>query len=296
MPNFLIIGAMKAGTTSIYKYLQAHPQIFMSHIKEPYFFLSENVPKFCGPGDDAPHLKIVTKIEDYQSLFQKICCYEKAIGEASVYYLSSQQSAALIHHHIPGVKLIVIFRQPADRAFSNYAARVRKGWEWLEFSQALEQEEKRIQQKWHPVWFYRQNGCYATHFKRYLKLFPREQMRVYLFEDFRINPEGMLQDIFAFLEVDQYFKPDLSIHYNIGGIPKSKILNRFIVRNSQFKTLLKYVFPAGMRCQIRTEISKHNTSKLKIDPEIRMRLTQDYREEILQLQDMIHRDLSEWLV
>jgi cellulose synthase/poly-beta-1,6-N-acetylglucosamine synthase-like glycosyltransferase len=64
----------------------------------------------------------------------------------------------------------------------------------------------------------------------------------------------------------------------------------------RFKTLLQYVFHAGMRCQIRTEISKHNTSKLKIDPEIRMRLTQDYREEILQLQDMIHRDLSEWLL
>ena len=108
LPNFLVIGAAKAGTTTVYQYLKQHPQVYMSPRKEPHFF-SKNGTK------DYP----IPTLEDYQALFQE-ASDEIAIGEASTSYLTHPQTAERIQYHIPHAKLIAILRDPANRTYSLY--------------------------------------------------------------------------------------------------------------------------------------------------------------------------------
>jgi len=161
MPNFLIIGAPKSGTTSIYQYLAEHPEVFMSPVKEPHFFAFEGQTlSFRGPGDDREFGRYVTTIEEYQNLFQNVSD-EKAIGEATPSYLSIQSAPGCIQKYVPGVKMIAILRNPVDRAFSNFVFMVQLGYEPLtEFQSALEQEESRISAGWSHRFHYKRRGFY----------------------------------------------------------------------------------------------------------------------------------------
>src|SRR5918997_468574 len=135
LPNFLIIGAMKSGTTALYYYLEQHPQIYMSPVKEPNFF--------CSGGQEGWESKSVTRIRAYQYLFKDVSD-EKAIGEASHCYLYEPQAVARIQEHLPDAKLVAILRNPVDRAYSHFLHMVRNGTEPLtDFGQALEEEEIR---------------------------------------------------------------------------------------------------------------------------------------------------------
>src|SRR3712207_6354190 len=131
MPNFLIIGAMKSGTTALYYYLEQHPEIYMSPVKEPNFFSSQEQENAA----DA-----VTDIGTYQHLFRGVSG-EKAIGEASHSYLYEPGAAAEIRRYLPEAKLIAILRNPIDRAYSHFLHMVRSGTEPLDdFAQALQEE------------------------------------------------------------------------------------------------------------------------------------------------------------
>ena len=130
MPNFLIIGAMKSGTTALYYYLEQHPQVYMSPVKEPNFFCSEE----NSDGDFA------TRLGAYQDLFRDVSG-EKAIGEASHCYLYEPEAAARIQEYITDAKLIAVLRDPVDRAYSHFLHMVRNGSEPLtDFALALREE------------------------------------------------------------------------------------------------------------------------------------------------------------
>ena len=223
MPNFLIIGAHKAGTTSLYQYLKQHPQIFMSAVKEPHFFSFMGHPlNFNDPGFNPTKLQTVASIDDYQALFQDVGDAE-AIGEASPSYLYVAQSASNIYQYLPKVKIIAILRNPVDRAYSNFLhCRAREhGREPLgDFLEALQAEPMRTRDNWSPLWHYQQMGFYYQQLQRYYKQFPKEQIRMYLYDDLLSNPEALLQDMFQFLQVNTKFMPDLSKRYNVSGVPK----------------------------------------------------------------------------
>ncbi len=122
-PNFLIIGALKAGTTSLFNYLMQHPQIYMSPVKEPKFFAL--VGEYLDPKKREILGKCVVDIEEYRALFDNVTT-EKAIGEASAIYLSSRRAPGRIQHYILNVKLIAILRDPVERAYSHFLHNVRK--------------------------------------------------------------------------------------------------------------------------------------------------------------------------
>lgn len=262
MPNFLIIGAAKSGTTSLYEYLKQHPQIWMSSVKETNFFALEGeLLKFCGSGDQNYINKFsITKIEDYLKLFQGVE-NKIAIGEASPLYLYHPMASRRIQHYIPDAKLIVILRNPVDRAYSSFLHLVRDGREPLRnFAQALQEEEVRICNNWEHIWHYQQMGFYYIQLNRYFNTFSRQQIRVYLFEDFITNPVYMLKDIFQFLGVDDSFIPNLSIKHNVS---------------------------------INSKDQKHTKLMLKIP--VRRRLVEVYKEDVFKLQELIQQELSKWL-
>ena len=297
-PNFLVIGAAKSGTSALYRYLQQHPEIYMSPVKEPHFFGYESQPPNTqGPNDYVN--SAVTDSESYYSLFSQATT-EKAIGEASPTYIHLPRAVERIHYHIPNAKLIAILRHPADRAFSAYMHVIRDQRETEKsFRRALQLEEQRIAKNWGPIWHYTQVGYYFKHLKRYYDRFLPEQIRVYLYDDFKESPSQTLQDIFHFLEVDTSFMPDLQINVNVSGVQKSQIYYQLIQtlfnRSNPIRFVARRLFPESIRWRFTTLIRNKNLKQQSIDQETRRDLIELFREDILKLQDLIDRNLTHWL-
>lgn len=296
MPNFLIIGASKAGTTSLYSYLRQHPEIYMSPIKEPRFFAFENDKlAFNGPHDKRFKSEIITNIEDYRALFKAVN-YEKAIGEVSPVYLYSAKAPHRIKHYIPGSKIIAVLRNPAERAYSSFLAEVRDGREPLnDFYKAIEDEDTRIRNNWSYVWHYTTRGFYHAQLTHYFNIFDRDQIRVYLYEEWKADNSSILRSIFRFLHVDETFKPDISINYNASLVPRVKFIDKIIENASRPTSILKKILPSRLYRETIDNIRGKNLAKPKLSSDIRKKLILVYREDILKLQDLIERDLSAWL-
>lgn len=297
MPNFLIIGAGKSGTTSLYHYLKQHPEIYMSPVKEPKFFALEGKTlNFRGPNDDA-HMnrKSVTDIGAYRALFRGVS-NEKAVGEASTLYLYSPEAPARIKHYIPEVKLIAILRNPADRAFSSYLHCLRDRGEPLgDFAQALREEEGRIENGWGPIWHYRNAGFYSAQLERYFDAFGRDQIKVFLYEDLKGDPVGVLRSIFRFLGVVDTRLPDISLKHNISGVPRSRLVHELLNTPNPIKSAFRPLLPAKLRKRFNHNLTDRNLLRPQLSPEVRRRLIETYTEDILRVQGLIDRDLSRWL-
>ncbi|MDJ1178844.1 sulfotransferase [Roseofilum sp. BLCC_M91] len=300
MPNFLLIGAAKSGTSSVHNYLNQHPEIYMSKNKEPNFFAYEGwQPDFCGSGDaeSTTNVKTIPYLKEYQALFEEVT-EEKAIGESSTFYLYIPETAERIKHYIPDAKLIAILRHPVDRAYSFYSHLRRDGRETLkDFSKALKEEENRRKNHWSPVWRYQDFGFYGLQLQRYFDRFDRQQIKVYLYEDLQSDAKTMLKEIFQFLEVDDTFTPNLKLRYNKSEVPKNKLFHNFISNKNVVKRIIRPLIPAKIRQPMAAKAYRKNLGRLKpLSPELRQELIPIFREDILKLQDLIGRDLSHWLV
>lgn len=299
MPNFLIIGAARAGTTALYYYLKQHPQIYMSPVKEPRFFAFEGEKLNArGPGQELLS-KPVTDIKAYRTLFRD-ASNETAIGEASPLYLYSPKAPERIRHYIPAARLIAVLRNPVQRAYSHFLHNVRHGIEPLaDFAQALEAEEIRVRNNWRGHWHHKQQGLYYVQLKRYFDTFDRAQIRCYLHEDLKVDPTGLLQDVFEFLGVDVTFVPDVSFRPNMSGLPRHKTLHWFLTRLNRIKPIVKPLLPHELRQWIvatHTNLQNRNLVKPLLPLEMQRRLIQThYKDDILNLQNLIQRDLSIWL-
>ena len=298
MPNFLLIGAQKAGTTALNYYLKKHPQIYMSPIKEPGFFDFEGQkPNFVGSGDQELYDHIPIDIESYRKLFQGVSD-EIAIGEATTWYLYSSKASERIQYYIPNAKLIVILRNPVDRAYSAFLHTIRDKREPItDFAQALKEEETRINQNWEYIWHYKQMGFYYGQLKRYFNLFDRSQIKVYLYEDLKDNPIALMQDICQFLNIDKTLISGSPPRLNVSGFAKNKLLDHFLEKQNfkWIKTPFKLFLSSKMRENIIVNLKNKNRTKPQISPAVKIELTQMYRENILKLQELIERDLSSWL-
>ncbi len=295
LPNFLIIGAAKAGTSSLHYYLRQHPQIFMPFLKEPMFFALENEELNFRNPDQGINKYSITKLEDYQSLFEGVTD-EIAIGEASPIYLYSKKAAERIKHYIPEAKLIVVLRNPVDRAFSCYTHLLREGYEKLPFLEALSEENNRIKDNWAHLWHYKTAGYYYQQLKPYVDNFRTEQLRVFLYDDFVNNPQGFLREVFNFLCVDENFKPDMT-RMNVSGLPKSRILHDFFAKKNIVRSGIQALFPGNFRTHLAGKIKSWNLgAKPGISFEDRKVLLEDFSEDVQRLQVLIDKDLSSWLI
>lgn len=297
MPTFLAIGVAKAGTTSLYHYLQQHPQIYMSPIKEPHFFCfgEAPLPPFTGPGSENVQARITTTLAAYQALFAGWGT-EKVAGEVCTTNFMPR-ACARIKQYIPDARLIVILRQPAERAYSQFLHMQRVGWEpCANFAQALAAEPWRVQQPWLPTLCHTQPGFYYPILRQYLDCFAPEQLRVYLYEEWQAQPVRILQEIFTFLQVDPHFVPDMQIRHNSAAVPRSRWLLRLLRNAPHFSNRLKPLAPAYLRQRLRQLLTTYNrTEPPPLDPQLRAQLIDLYRTDILQLQGLLGCDLTHWL-
>ena len=301
MPDFLVIGAGNAGTTSLYHYLDGHPDVFMSPVKEPKFFaLGGAVPDYRGPGDrwvftQTDANRAVTDLDDYVSLFED-AGDAKAVGEASPAYLCAPLAPDAVKRHIPEARLVAVLRDPSERAYSAYMHQVRDGRETLSFPAALDAEEERVRANWAPGWRYTNEGFYRKGLTRYLELFGRERLRLYLYEDLSADPRALMRDVFGFLGVDDTFVPNTDQRHNLSGVPKSRLVTSFLKRPNRAREAIKPLLPKRVRRGLSERLQRANLrSAPGMRPEERERLVALYRDEVLWLQDLLGRDLSAWL-
>lgn len=301
LPNFLIIGAAKSGTDSLYEMLGRHPQIFISPNKEPMFFVAEGraeVP-YRGPGDREVLVRWdswVSSIEHYESLFAGVKS-ERAVGEASTWYLYDEGAPRRIKTHVPGAKMIAILRNPVDRAYSAFTMLLRDGRETTaNFMKALAAEDKRIRAGWEPIWHYRKMGLYHSQLRRYLDIFPRSQLRVVLHEDFVLKPRETVREVFRFLDVDDGFEAEASARLNVSLVPAHTTYHRLVTGQSTLKVAGRAVLPVGVRRRIREHLPV--SAMLKPSPmpaEARAFLIDAFRDDVLALEHLLDRDLGRWL-
>lgn len=297
-PNFLIIGAAKSGTTSLHNYLAQHPNIFMSDPKEPGFFAARELKHpMKGPGDSRLQKLAYLHPDDYLGLFSAATS-QSAIGESSTIYLYSESAAEQIADFYPDMKIIVILRNPVDRAYSQYCQRFASGTEPLtRFEDALAAEPERIKNGWHPIWHYSRRGHYCEQLKRYFKHFATHDIRVNLFEDLKQHGDQLVRDTLDFLAVDANYPIDTATQHNATPfIPRSSSLTRFMARPTQFTRAIELLTPRKILTNAKQGLRRFNRrSKPPMSEEARANLQKRFRQEIVELQDLIDRDLSHWL-
>lgn len=298
MPDFLIIGAAKSGTTSLYYYLRQHPKIFMPQNKEPSFFSLEgkNLGQFHFEGHNNTQSEFILGIEQYQNLFRNAAPFTKK-GEASTIYLYDEDTPKKILHYIPSGKLIAILRNPIDRAYSNFNDFRRKGFEPLRnFADAIKAEPRRIKENWFNSYYYVDRGLYSRQLRNYYNYFPKTQIKIFLYEDLK-ETEKVVRDIFQFLGID----PDVPIHtnikYNISGNLRFPRLYKWARQSHQAKQFLRNLLPWDKWTYIKGKWDSIMLTKIEpIPDEIHDQLLNFFLPDIIDLQDLINRDLSHWMI
>ena len=272
-PNFIIIGAMKAATTSLYTYLKQHPDVFMTAIKEPMFF--NNFQKANDFKVHGRKTKTITTFDQYYALFDAVK-NEKAIGEASPSYIFNEDCPQLIQKYLPDTKIIAVLRQPVERAYSNFLHARRANREPIsDFKIAFGKEGERKAENWSPLYYYKSKGYYTKQLERYYSLFPKENIKILLFEDLIKNPIETSQEIFEFLNADSAFIPDTSKKANVSGTPKGifgwlimKLRYYNLIPNIQFSNylpafIIQFLFKSAYKKAepLNKEIAKRLTQK-----------------------------------
>jgi hypothetical protein len=296
LPNFLVIGAGRSGTTSLHYYLQAHPDVYLPSVKSPSYF------HCCDHQRDPDPLSrrvtanyFVPDPDEYRALFDQVR-HETAVGEVSPAYLATVHAAPRIAAAIPGARLVAIFRHPADRAFARFVGRRRDGLEArATFAEIVADERRQPLVQDVAVGTYLAAGCVSHVLQTYIDRFPREQLRLYLFDDLLHDPAGVMRDLYAFLGVDPGFVPDTGRRHNAsGGTIRNPALRAAWTRTARLRASVRRYVPDTIRDRVFALVTR-DLEPVTLDPALRADLTALYRFEIERLATMLGRDLSCWL-
>lgn len=293
LPNFLIIGAHKAGSTSLYGYLKQHPDIFMC-FKEPRFF--------------AHDVKYSKGLKYYSKFFAE-CKKETMIGEpSSVYssYLYLEKIIKRIYKFNPKIKLIYILRNPISRTYSFYWWSIRMQAEFLSFEEALQQEETRIHKDDFGLidpWSYKRSGLYFSIIEKYLKYFPKENLKVILLDDLKSSAIKTCNEVFEFLNLKKF---DVTIleddKINKASLPTNKFIQRNLTKPSTItfliSNILRYTLGTDKKMKLLEFINKKTVKSFEYPPMNESTfeyLVKYFKNDIKQLENFLNRDLSQWL-
>jgi hypothetical protein len=271
LPTFLIIGAAKAGTTSLYHYMRQHPDIYMSPVKEPAYFAATS-----GGAD------WIRTRQDYEHLFDGATT-QRARGEASPQYLNDRAAPERIAADLSGVRLIVSLRNPVDRAYSSYLGRLAAGAERRPVDEAMRRGT-----------YYFDSSLYHAPLAGYFARFDRTRIKVLLFDDLVADTGGTLQQVCDFLNVERGFRFDTSVHHGSAVAPRSPAVS------AAFWTLTHAIrrhLPERLRD---TGLAGRAQHLLVRPPDplpdaIRRQLQENFRDDILRTETLIERSLAAWL-
>lgn len=302
VPNFLIVGGPKCGTTSLSEYLKQHPNIFFSHPKEPHFWAS-----------DLPRTKRIREFSDYEQLFSDVGPEDIAAGEGSVWSLYSKVALPKIREFNPDAKLIVMVRNPVEVVQSLHSFWYSISMEdQSDFKKAWELQERRDKgealpkmSKVRALYQYSEIAKFGKQLERALKVFPENQIKIVFFEDLTSDTERVYNEVLDFLQVPRASSPiDFGVH-NENQVYRSRILAKFVRRVPTlleplivgFKrvTGIKNLYIGHFLKEWEKSVNTKPGRRKKIDEAMKQKLINEFEEDILQLQKLTGRDLSHWL-
>mgnify|MGYP006096345499 FL=1 len=296
LPNFLIVGAAKSGTSSLHNYLNQHSEVFMPSynlegmkVKEPRFLIKDLVKHRLHNG--------VWTWEEYKSLFGDVID-EKAIGESTVLYLYYYKDAIKNIKEKLGndVKIIIMLRNPADRAYSAFQHVSRGFKEQNSFEKSLEMEDGRLEREGNltPMVMYKDMGLYHEMVKAYQENF--KDVHIVIYDDFRDDTESEMKKTYQFLGISDNKDIDYETRHNVGGKRwKNDKLKHLLMRKNTIKSIFKKIIPKGLRRGIRNNLVSVSTNKVPpMKDHTRIMLNDFFREDVKQLSTLLNRDLTHW--
>lgn len=302
LPDFLVIGAPKAGSTAVHRALVQHPQLFLSTPKEPKYFLTPGErpgrDRHRGPGDAHSAQEWVWQRERYEKLFD--AAPEGTLrGESTPFYLWDRAAHLRIRDAVPHAKLIAIIRDPVDRAYSNWTHLWCDGLEpEADFRTACAHESERVGAGFAPFWRYLELGRYGEQFAHLFSVFPREQVHVLRYRELVDDPVVALDAIFEFLDVKTGAVESIPAS-NMSGWANGGVLNTALRRAIRAGASLgSYAPPQVWRQAQRPLVAALRRDRLH-RPHLAVRdrraLVEDFREDIGLLEDLLERDFQDWL-
>lgn len=295
-PDFLLVGAARAGTTAIDRYLRQHPEIFLPRVKEPCFFA------FAGMTTEYKRGKFsfaVTDSESYEKLFKDRKPNQLA-GDLSTPYLflykQTQENIQRYHPDPKRLRIVILLRQPVDRAYSQYRWRLRDGREELSFAEAVAAEPIRKREGFSFDYLYLERSYYAAALQAYRDQFLH--VHIIFYEDLRKDPLLVMQGLCRFLGVDPEFPFQAIGEVNGTWSPRYPWLSRLVTFEHPLKYRLLNRIPGHWRDSIRAGFTKINAVKHaeeQLDPEYRRQLTERFTKDILAVQSITGRNLASWL-
>jgi hypothetical protein len=312
LPNFFIVGAPKAGTTSLYAYIEQHAQVYMSPIKELHYFAFEyRLENFSE--EERPRIArdmrsleeylrsdmrekrfgaLVSSWEDYLKLFRNVSD-EIAIGEATPCYLWSETAARNIAARVPHARIIINLRNPIDRAFSHYLHMLTAGSTRRSFREQIYANLRCEKKQIGSLWPFLEFGHYHEQIKRYMSEFPRSQIHISFYEDLEAAPGLLVSDLFSFLGVDRSFAANVAHRHNEPRILKLAGAANYL-KESHIWPYLRNLVPQPLSAPLRSLMLRSRAS-LTMEPADRAFLADYYRDDILTLAALLNRDLTSWL-
>jgi len=290
-PNFLIVGAAKCGTTSLYHYLKQHSEIFMpENFKEPQFFVRKKI-------SGRLHKYIYDNVE-YYNLFKN--AKEQCIGEASVFYLFFYKEAIknILQELGSKIKIIIMLRNPVDRTISAYQHVYRNNIdEKLSLKLALAQESTRLKENPNisPMVMYTKMSMYSKAVEAYLNAF--SNVHIIFYDDFKKNSKKCVDEICNFLELKTDSKINYTFKYNQGGWHwRSNLIKKIFIKENFIKKIFKLIIPKSFRVKLYDNLKSKNISneQINVDFKIKENLSLLFRNDILKLEKLLNKDLDSW--
>jgi hypothetical protein len=296
-PNFFIVGAPKSGTTALAQYLDQHPSIFFCPQKEPNYFCR-----------DFPGIRLVSTEEEYLRLFQGATAQHRALGEGSIRYMYSKVAIEALHAFAPGAKLIIMLRNPVDMIHSFHSQALY----------ALYESEKNIEKAWalqherangasvpkgclEPAFLqYREVGMLGQQVERVLKIFPREQVRVYFMDDFARDTRSVYEEVLSFLDVPSDHRTDFP-KVNENKRLKSSLIATVTQRPPKAWVKARKAIHRALGIESLGLLeplrrwNKQTEDRQPMTPELRAMLTEEFRPDIESLAKLLDKNLDAWL-
>lgn len=291
LPDFYVVGAPKCGTTSLYDYLKVSSSIFLPKIKEPQYFAYKNFGNYFKSPNSSNKLKkrsFITNFKDYQKLFSK-ASNNQVIGDFSTHYLRFSDSfieniSEIYGNKAKEIKIIIILRNPVERAYSHFLMRLRDNNEDLSFVDAINPStiENRLKDGYLPSYDYLRFSSYFDDIQKFKAKFPN--CRIYNFTDFVKDTKSILNDLISFLQIKSECDAVLNQNFgksNVSGLPKRGILNKLLFKLIFRRNIIKNLIPIKLRQKSKGFIKQRFGKKLMDKPEMTLE-EKKYAQKILE--------------
>lgn len=300
LPDFLVIGAPKAGTTALHAALARHPDLYMSPVKEPKYFLTDGPPPVRGgPGDVQTYREHVWRQEDYEALFDAAPAGALR-GESTPFYLYDRGAQRRIRAQIPQARLIVLVRDPVERAHSNWTHLWSAGREPVgDFVRACAEEDRRVAAGWSAFWHYLRLGKYGEQLEDLFGLFPKDQVLIIRYRSLIEEPALVLDDISAFLGVRQGLISEIP-RENVTAHPERSVTHAALSRVLRGVEAVGRHLPGGLAADVTARIERNlqhgAQSRQPLTWAERQAVLPTFEKDIRLLEKVTDTDFSDWLM